>query len=148
MAGTLTVALVTPEKAALTESADFVALPAWAGEMGVLPGHEPFLVQLRAGEVRVKQAGAQKSFAVSGGFAEVLGDKVSVFAETAEMAEEIDAERARQALERAKSEAGQRALDPMTLAQAEAAMQRAQVRLRVSELRGRRAPRPDRPEHG
>ena len=146
MAGTLTVELVTPEKVALTESADFIVLPAWEGEMGVLPGHEAFLVQLNAGEVRVKRAGETTSFAVSGGFAEVLHDKVSVFAETAEMASEIDAERALQALEKAKSEALGRALDPLTLAQAEGAMRRAQVRLRIAELRGRRRPGTQPPE--
>ena len=135
---TLTVELVTPEKPALTESADFVVLPAFEGEMGVLPGHEAFLVQLKPGEVRVKKGADLKSFAVSGGFAEILDNKVSVFAETAEMAGEIDSERARQSLEKARSETHQRGADPLTLAQAEAAMRRAQVRLRIAELRGRR----------
>ncbi|TPW21515.1 MAG: F-type H+-transporting ATPase subunit epsilon, partial [Elusimicrobia bacterium] len=119
MSKTLTVELVTPEKVALTQSADFVALPAFEGEMGVLPGHEPFLVQLGAGEVRVRRGGETSSFAVSGGFAEILKDKVSVFAETAEMASEIDAERARQDLERAKAETRGAGSDPLTLAQAE-----------------------------
>lgn len=138
---TLTLEMVTPEKVALTQSADFVVLPALRGEMGVLPGHESFLVQLSAGEVRVTSEGEVKHYAVSGGFAEVRLDKVSVFAETAEMAEEIDAERARQSLEKAKGEARRRELDPLTLAQAEAAMRRAEIRLRIAELRKRTQPR-------
>lgn len=138
MPKTLTVELVTPEKVALTQAADFVALPAFEGEMGVLPGHEAFLVQLGAGEVRVRRGAETSSFAVSGGFAEILKDKVSVFAETAEMASEIDAERARQDLERAQAELRGAAADPLTLAQAEAHLRQAQSRIRVAQLRGRR----------
>ncbi|MFH2202293.1 MAG: F0F1 ATP synthase subunit epsilon [Elusimicrobiota bacterium] len=135
MAKTLTLELVTPEKVALTQEAEFVVLPAFEGEMGVLPGHEPFMVQLTPGEVRVDGAGERKLLAVSGGFAQVLDDKISIFAETAEMAGEIDAERARQSLERAKAESKRRDIDSMTLAQAASAVKRAEVRLRIAELR-------------
>ncbi len=139
----LTLELVTPEKVAWSAPADFVVLPAYNGEMGVLPGHQSFLVQLTAGEVRVTAGGEVKNFAVSGGFAEVKNDTVSLFAETAEDAGQIDAERARQALEKAKAvvHAG---LDPMQLAQMEAAIRRAQVRLRVS--RRTKLPPPHNPE--
>ncbi len=139
MPKTMTLEMVTPEKLTLQATVESIVLPAYEGEMGVLPGHIPFLVMLKAGEVRVTAGGELKSFAVAGGFAEIQKDKVSIFAETAEMAEEIDGERARQALERAKAEAAAvRGGGPLTLAQAQAAMQRAQVRLRVSELRRRR----------
>ena len=146
MPKTLTVELVTPEKVALTQSADFVALPAFEGEMGVLPGHGAFLVQLAAGEVRVRRGGETSSFAVSGGFAEILKDKVSVFAETAEMASEIDAERARQDLEAAKLESRTAGADPLTLAQASAHLAQAQARVRVAQLRGRRGVKSTAPE--
>jgi len=135
----VTLELVTPEKVAWSAQADFVVLPAFEGEMGVLPGHQPFLIQLREGEVRVTDKDAVKRFAVSGGFAEVKGDVISLFAETAEMAEQIDAERAHQALERAKAEAVKPGLDPMQLAEMEAAIRRAQVRLRVAR-HGRTVP--------
>jgi F-type H+-transporting ATPase subunit epsilon len=141
MAKRLTLELVTPERPAFSGEGDFVVLPAWDGEMGVLPGHAPFLVQLRPGEVRFTAGGETKLFAVSGGFAEVRDDKVALFAETAEMAESIDAERARQALERARAELLKKDLDSLTLAQAEAALRRAQVRLKVAQLRtARRKP--------
>src|SRR5690348_14146665 len=124
----LTLELVTPEKIAWSAPADFVVLPAFEGEMGVLPGHQSFLVQLKAGEVRVTDKAEVRRFAVSGGFAEVKQDVVSLFAETAEMAEQIDAERARQSLERAKAETAKPGLDPLVLAEMESAILRAQVR--------------------
>jgi F-type H+-transporting ATPase subunit epsilon len=128
----LTLELVTPEKVAWSAPADMVVLPAFEGEMGVLAGHQSFLVQLKEGEVRVTENGGVRRFAVSGGFAEIKDDKVSLFAETAEMSEQIDRERAKQALERAKAEAVKPGLDPLQLAQIEAAIRRAQVRLRVA----------------
>ncbi|HAM34443.1 MAG TPA: F0F1 ATP synthase subunit epsilon [Elusimicrobia bacterium] len=142
MSGQLTLEVVTPERLAFSGGVDFVVLPAWEGEMGVLPGHAPFLVQLQPGEVRFRDRGEMRRFAVSGGFAEIKEDKVALFAETAEMAEQIDAERARQALERARGKLRGKELDPMTLAQAEASLQRARLRLKIAGLRkgGRRGP--------
>ena len=134
----LTLEMVTPEKVAWSAPAEFVVLPAKEGEMGVLPGHQPYLVQLAEGEVRVTDKGEVKRFAISGGFAEVKDDKVSLFAETAEMAEQIDAERAKQSLEKAKAETLRKDLDPLQLMAAEAAMRRAQVRLKVALMGGRR----------
>lgn len=137
MAGkSLTVEMVTPEKVALQTQASFVVLPAYEGEMGILPDHAPVLAQLQPGEVRVTEAGEVKHYAVSGGFAEVKDNKVSLFAETAELADQINAERAAQALERAKAETLRKDIDPITLAAAEAALRRAQIRLLVSNKRG------------
>lgn len=135
----LTLDLVTPEAVAWSAPADFVVLPAFEGEMGVLPGHAPFLVQLKPGEVRVTDGAQVRRFAVSGGFAEVKDDEVSLFAETAELAGQIDQERARQALERARMETAKPGLDPLQLAEMEAAIRRAQVRLRVAG-RGKTVP--------
>ena len=134
----LTLELVTPEKVAWSAPADFVVLPAFNGEMGVLPGHQPFIVQLGAGEVRVKTGEDVKHFAVSGGFAEIKNDTISLFAETAEDAGQIDAARAVQSLEKAKAVI-KPGLDPMQLAQMEAAIRRAQVRVRVAR-RGKTPP--------
>jgi F-type H+-transporting ATPase subunit epsilon len=127
----LTLELVTPEKVAWSAPADFVVLPAQNGEMGVLPGHRSYLAQLAPGEVRVTVGPEVKRFAISGGFAEIKDDTVSLFAETAEDAASIDTARAQQALEKAKAEV-KPGLDPMQLAAMEAAIRRAQVRLRVS----------------
>ena len=135
MAKKIALEMTTPEKVALQGEADFIVLPALEGEMGVLPDHAAFLVQLKPGEVRVTQGGQVSRFAVSGGFAEIRDNKVSLFAETAEMADSIDAERAHQALEKAKAELVRKDVDPLTLAAAEAALRRAQVRLRVATRR-------------
>ena len=142
----LTLELVTPEKVAWSAPADFVVLPAADGEMGVLPGHMPFLVQLAEGEVRVTENNQVRRFAVSGGFAEIKDDVIALFAETAEQADQINAERARQSLERAKMEVVKPGLDPMVLAQMEAAIRRAQVRLNVAR-HGKGAPSLDPREH-
>ncbi len=138
----LTLEFVTPEKVAWSAPADFVVLPAYYGEMGVLPGHQPFLVQLAAGEVRITVKDKVQHFAISGGFAEIKNDTVSLFAETAEDAGQIDAEQAHQALEKAKAVVHS-GLDPMQLAAMEAAIRRAQVRVRVA----RRSSAPSAPPH-
>jgi len=67
MASTIQLEMITPEKVALQTAADFVVLPAFAGEMGVLPGHEPYWVELKAGEVRVTSGEDVRSFAIAGG---------------------------------------------------------------------------------
>ena len=143
MAKTLQLEMITPERTALKTVAEFVVLPAQRGEMGVLPGHEPFWVELHGGEVRVTSGGELQSFAIGGGFAEVGRDHVSIFAESADLAHDIDIERERQELEKAKAETRRKDIDPTTLAAAEAAIRVAQVKLRVAEMRGKRGRRAD-----
>ncbi len=100
-AGTsIAVEIVTPERLVKEAQVDSVIVPAIDGELGILPNHAPLLAQLQPGAIRLNQNGNTELFAVSGGFIEVDKNKVSVFAETAEMATEIDEERARQAAER------------------------------------------------
>lgn len=99
----LTLNLVTPQKQVLENvPVDMVILPALLGEMGILPGHVQTLVQLGMGEMRYKQEGKEESFAVLGGFAEVLHDVVNVFAEGADLAEEIDEEAEKQRIKALK----------------------------------------------
>lgn len=124
--------VITPEKLVLQEEADFVVLPAAFGEMGILPGHTHLLTQLNAGVLRIQKNEETQLFAVSGGFAEVHPERIEVFAETAEMAEEIDAERAKMDAAKAK-ELLAKAISPQELAAAQAALRKALVRLRVSE---------------
>jgi F-type H+-transporting ATPase subunit epsilon len=95
MAETITLELVTPERKVLTETVDEVVLPGAEGSLGVLPGHAPLLTMLGAGELTWARGGQIHHLAASGGFAEVLPDRVIVLAETAERAEEIDPDRAR-----------------------------------------------------
>ncbi len=96
--------LVTPEKQLLeNEEVDFVALPALLGEMGILPGHVDMLVQLGMGSLRYKKGGAESEFAVLGGFVEIVENTVNVFAEGADLAEEIDEEAENQKIKAAKA---------------------------------------------
>lgn len=103
MAKKLILNLITPEKQLISNlEVDMVILPALLGEMGVLPGHVKTIAQLDLGSLRYKKDGKEEEFAVLGGFAEVLNDTVNVFAEGADLAEEIDEEAEKQKLKRAK----------------------------------------------
>lgn len=129
---TLVVDIMSPERLVMQTEADSLVVPAARGELGILPHHAPLLAQLQPGEIRLRHGDKVELFAVSGGFIEVENGKVSIFAETAEMAHEIDAERARLAAERAKA-AIKGAKTDIDLAEAEAALRRALVRLRATE---------------
>ena len=133
------VELITPERLALSENVDFIAAPAAMGELGILPHHAPLLTQLTNGVLRLVSGGATRFFAVSGGFLEVQkGSRVSIFAETAEFAEDIDVERARLAAERAKQTLVDADLTGKELAGVEAALTRALLRLKVADVRRQR----------
>jgi F-type H+-transporting ATPase subunit epsilon len=95
MAETITLELVTPERKVLTETVDQVVLPGSEGSLGVLPGHAPLLTMLGEGELTWTRDGQTHHLAASGGYAEILPERVIVLAATAERAEEIDAERAK-----------------------------------------------------
>lgn len=119
---------------------DALVVPAHEGQLGILPGHAPLLAQLHPGTVVIRQKGEEpRLLAVSGGFVEVTAAGVSLFAETAEMAEEIDAERARQSAEKAKAvlkHSHEEKLDSGAIA----ALERALARLRAAEAVARRRP--------
>ncbi|MDE1976343.1 MAG: ATP synthase F1 subunit epsilon [Elusimicrobia bacterium] len=132
MAKTIAVEIVSPERTVSKVEAESVVVPAWDGEMGILPGHEPYLAQLRHGEVRLKTPAGVSAFAVAGGFAEVSPARVRLFVETAEMAAEIDEEKARQAAEKAKAALARKDIDPAELAGAEGAMRWAMAQMKVA----------------
>ncbi len=92
--------VVTPERRLLAEPVDVVTVPGLDGEMGILPGHTPLISQLQTGVLSYVQDGRTFQLHVSGGFVEVRDDHVSVLADVAERAEEIDASRARLSRER------------------------------------------------
>jgi F-type H+-transporting ATPase subunit epsilon len=134
----LTVEIVTIERKLLEESGiDEVIAPGVEGQLAVLPRHAPFMTMLAPGELILKRGGDEMEFAVSGGFFEVLNDKVIVLADAAERAEEIDVARAEEARERAR-QALERRESVEDLAAAQASLQRALIRLRIAETRRRR----------
>ena len=95
--------LITPQAQLLKDrEVDMVIFPAFEGEMGILPGHVPVLVQLVEGSLRYKQNDKEEEFAIIGGFVEVVDNVVNVFAEGADLAEEIDEEAESQKIKKAK----------------------------------------------
>ena len=133
----ISIDILTPDRRVLQAQADSVVVPAADGELGILAGHAPLVAQLQPGEIRMRSGDDTQIFAVSGGFVEVQNNHVVVLAETAEMAHEIDAERARQSAERAKA-ALRSPSEGIDVAQAEAALRRALARLRAVETVRRR----------
>ena len=133
--------IVTPERLAYSDTVDAVVLPGSEGELGVLPHHAPLLATLGVGELLIRKAGEEESFAIVGGFVQVRPDKVVVMAETADMASEIDLEKAQEARREAERalEAGYH--EGADLAVARAQLQQALLRIRVAERRHREGPR-------
>jgi F-type H+-transporting ATPase subunit epsilon len=122
--------IVTPERQVLKETVSEVTMPGADGYLGVLPGHAPLITELGVGELTYRTTGGQSGLlAVIRGFAEVLPDRVSILAETAEFAEDIDLQRAQAALKRAQeriAKGGDIDWDRATMS-----LQRALVRIQV-----------------
>jgi F-type H+-transporting ATPase subunit epsilon len=133
--------IVTPERLAYADTVDAVVLPGSQGELGVLPHHAPLVSTLGIGELRIRKGGSEEAFAIVGGFLQVLPDKVVVMAETADMAAEIDLEKAQQARRQAEAALESGYTEGADLAAARAALQQALLRIRVAERRHREGPR-------
>src|SRR5438046_10753153 len=99
--GSLRCVVVTPEKAVLDTPADFVVLPMYDGELGVLPGRMPLIGRLGYGELRIKQGAHVKRFFIDGGFAQVRADAVTVLTPRALEADKIDVRAAENMLQQA-----------------------------------------------
>jgi F-type H+-transporting ATPase subunit epsilon len=103
MADTFQLEIVTPEKTVVHDVAEEMQIPGKDGYLGILPGHAPLITELSVGEITYRKENYTHHLSVAWGFAEVLPDKVTILAETAERAEEIDARRAQEAKQRAES---------------------------------------------
>jgi F-type H+-transporting ATPase subunit epsilon len=137
--------IVTAERQLLAEdNIDVVIAPGSEGELAILPRHAPLMTILEMGELRYRRGGDETSVAVTGGFMEVRNNKVTVLADAAEKAEDIDEARAEAARQRAQQRLTQRPSE-LDLVRAEIALRRSLLRLRVAERRRNRAPRPPRP---
>jgi len=138
---TLLLEIVTPEKLAYRDQVDEVLVPGADGQLGILPHHTPLIATLGVGELRIRKGATDEYFAVVGGFLQVRPDKVVVMAETADIASEIDLERAQQARRDAEAALSSAYVEPADVAAARAALDRALVRIRVAERRHREGPR-------
>jgi F-type H+-transporting ATPase subunit epsilon len=127
----LTLEIVTPDRALVTEQVDEVEVPGSGGYFGVLPGHAPLLASLQVGELWYRKGQEKYYLAIAFGFVEVLPDKVTVLAQIAERAEDIDQRRA----EQAKARAEQRLTPPLNpdldFERARVAMMKSLIRLQV-----------------
>lgn len=133
MAKTFKLKIVTPERQALVSDVEQVVLPGVAGSFGVLAGHASTLAALKPGVLKVMQPGNKSEvYACTGGYAEVTGKEVVVLADAIELAADINIERAKKAHQRALDRLAKRA-DDLDLARAQAALERAKVRLALGE---------------
>ncbi|WP_374281468.1 F0F1 ATP synthase subunit epsilon [Desulfovibrio sp.] len=132
--GTLQLEVVTPDKTVVSGEVEMAVCPGIEGEFGVLPKHVSLLSALKIGGLRYRTGGKDEHVFISGGFADVNNDVLTVLAESAELADSIDTARAMAAKERAEKRiAGHNEKVDMT--RAEAALQRAIVRLQLAQLR-------------
>ncbi len=129
--------VVTPERQLLRQTVVEVTLPGADGQLGILPGHAPLITELGIGEMNYRaKSGDSGTLAVISGFAEVLGDRVTVLAETAERPEEIDVARAEEAKKRAEQRLAAAASDPtVDWDRAAIALQRSLIRIQVAGKR-------------
>jgi F-type H+-transporting ATPase subunit epsilon len=128
---TIALEIVTPDRPLVRETVDEVELPGAEGYLGVLPGHTPLLTLLQVGELWYRQGRETTYLAVAFGFAEVLPDRVTVLAQIAERADDIDVPRAQAALQRATARLAQPTAD-LDYERARTALKKAQTRLEVA----------------
>jgi F-type H+-transporting ATPase subunit epsilon len=129
--------IVTAERVVLSDDVDQINVPTKDGRVGILPRHSLLLTILDVGELDIIKDGVSTPFAVSGGFMEVLPNRVTILADTAERADEIDEARAEEARRHAEEQLAQRQSN-QDIALAEAELRRALIRLKVAQLKRNR----------
>ncbi|RJE47446.1 MULTISPECIES: F0F1 ATP synthase subunit epsilon [unclassified Dehalobacter] len=132
MAGTFNFVVVAPAGEVLNTEVEFVLAPGAEGELGILANHSPLIANLVIGVIRYTQNGKVEKMAISGGFMEVAQNKVTILADTAELAESIDVARAEAAKERAEKRISEKQSETDIL-RAEVALKRAVARLKATE---------------
>ena len=130
--------IITAERVVHTDEVDVVIAPSVDGQVAILPQHAPLMAMIEPGELTVRKGEEEQNIFVSGGFLEVQNNKVTVLADTAERAEEIDLVRAEQARKRAEDRF---ALPRADHARAQAAMMRSLMRIKVAQKSRRKKPK-------
>jgi F-type H+-transporting ATPase subunit epsilon len=132
----LTLEIVTPDARVYSDTIDSVVVPTIEGEVGILPGHIPLLTQVENGELRVTKGTETLLLAVSGGFAEIEGDRVHVLAEHAISEEKIDEKAVEEALKRAEKQLEEaKHLDPQQYEHLQSLIRYSGVQLAVKRRR-------------
>ena len=132
MADTFELEIVTPDKLVVKDAAEEMQIPGKNGYLGILPGHAPLISELAVGEITYRNGTTTHHLSVAWGFAEVLPDKVTILAETAERADEVDVNRAQVAKERAEKKLASSSTEE-DFKEAGADLKRAETRLEVAE---------------
>lgn len=126
--------IIALDKIAYEDDVDIVVLPGEEGQLGVLPRHARIVTLLQPGEVLARKSGEETALAISGGFAQIGPDSVTILSDAAEYAEDIDMDRAEQARRRAEERLADRRPTPeLDMARAESALLRSMARIRVAE---------------
>ncbi len=128
--------IITAERQVYSDEVDAVVAPGIEGQLGILPHHAPLMTALQPGELLIRKDGDETFLAVTGGFMEVLGNKVTVLADAAERSDEIDEQRAQQALDLAQEQLRNRGAEGQ-LEDALRSLRRAQVRVGIARRRRR-----------
>lgn len=126
--------IITAERQVYSDEVDVVVAPGIEGQLGILPHHAPLMTVLQPGELMMRKDGVESYLVVTGGFMEVLANKVTILADAAENSDEIDEQRAQAAVERAQERIRHRASD-VQLEEALNSLRRAQVRVVVARRR-------------
>ena len=131
---TMRLEIITAERQVYGEDVEVLVAPGIEGQLGILPNHAPLMTALQPGELLIRKDGEETFLAVTGGFLEVIGNKVTILADACERSDEIDEQRAQEAMERAQERLRSNNTD-LQLQQAAVSMRRAQVRLNVARRR-------------
>lgn len=135
---TIKLEIITAERQVFSDDVNTVVAPGVEGELGILPHHAPLITMLKPGEVLIRKDSEETYLFVSGGFLEVRPDKIIILADASERSEEIDIERAEAAKHRAEERLKTR-IPEVDVAQTQAALLRALLRLQIAERRRRRS---------
>lgn len=131
---TMRLEIITAEQVVFAGDVDSVQVPGISGELGILPHHAPLMTMIQPGELAINKDGDVAYLAISGGFLEVMANKVHVLADAAERSDDIDEERAQAAVQRAQERISSQSSD-LDLERALGQLRRAQIRLGVSRRR-------------
>ena len=143
---TMRLEIITAERQVYADDVEIVVAPGVEGQLGILPHHAPLMTALQPGEIMVRKGGQPSYLAVTGGFMEVIGNRVTILADACERSDEIDEARAQEAVQRARERMASRESD-LELEQAVTTIRQAQVRLSVVRRRRARS-RPEAPPGG
>ena len=138
---TMRLEIITAERQVLADDVEALTAPGIDGELGILPHHAPLMTMLEPGEIIIHKDGQETYMAVTGGFLEVIGNQVTILSDACESSDEIDEQRAQEAVRQAQERISSRTAD-ISLERASAALRHAETRLRVARRRRSPAARP------